>query len=338
MPVTQQRKPRVAVLHGGGYTGRELIRLLLNHPYARLAAVTSRTFAGKPLHKAHPEITGTTDLRFSHPEDLNTSGPDAVLVAAEHGQSVRVVTHLLEQGFCGAIVDLSADFRLNDPADYERWYGFKHPASELLSRFEYGLTEITAPYEGQWIANPGCFATGMTLALYPLQKSLVSYHASITALTGASGSGARHKPTTHYPTRDGNLRAYKVLHHQHLPEVLQILCPGAQVSMIPVSGPWTRGIWGTIQVQIPAESNPDWKQLYEEHYGTEPLVRLWPDRLPELRYAAGTPFCDIGWIAKGDTLVIGFALDNLLKGAASQAIQNLNAACGLPTTAGLLPT
>ena len=207
----------------------------------------------------------------------------------------------------------------------------------MLSHFAYGLTEFSAPYSGKWIANPGCFATGMALALRPLQEGLPFYHAFITALTGASGSGARPKPTTHYPTRAGNVRAYKVLTHQHLPEVQQLLDPRVKVSMVPVSGPWTRGIWGTAHIRVPVGSRVNWDSLFHDQYDSSPLVRLWPGQLPELRFVVGTPFCDLGWIIEGDTLVVGFALDNLLKGAASQAIQNLNVVCGLSETAGLLP-
>ena len=165
------------------------------------------------------------------------------------------------------------------------------------------------------------------------------YHAAITAITGASGSGTRPKAVTHFPTRDGNVRTYKVLCHQHLPEVTQLLHADAKVSLVPVSGPWTRGIWGCIQVRMPQENTTATAvaRSFETHYGDQPLIRLWPGRLPELRYAVGTPFCDLGWVARGDMLIIGFALDNLLKGAASQAVQNLNEVLGLPSTVGLLP-
>ncbi len=330
-------KKAIAVLHGAGYAGRELIRILLRHPQAALATVTSRTFAGKPLHHAHPDLRGITAMVFSDPTSLDVPDLDGVLIAAEHGTGVRAVTDLLGRGFDGAIVDLSADFRLRDPAGYARWYGFEHPAPELVPQFAYGLAEITAPYTTSRIANPGCFATGIALALHPLQQVLPSYHAYITALTGASGSGTRPKATTHFPARDSNVRAYKVLQHQHLPEVMQLLPKETVVSLVPVSGPWTRGIWGTIQLSTPLQGSAhDLAELYDRHYGHAPLVRLWPGRLPELRYAVGTPFCDIGWVINGEELVIGFALDNLLKGAASQAIQNLNAVLGMAPLAGLL--
>lgn len=332
---------RTALLHGAGYAGGEIIRLLAAHPLAELVAVTSRTFAGEPIWAAHPALRGTSDLVFSEAlSDGDLADVDAVLITAEHGQGVAAVQDLLERGFDGVIVDLSADFRFKDAALYEQWFGYVHPAPEKLSAFTYGLPEVHAPYapDVRWIANPGCFATGITLALWPLVQHLDPFYAAVTALTGASGSGARPKPTTHFPTRDGSVRAYKAFAHQHLPEIQQTLGGGADVAFVPASGPWTRGIWGTAQVTLPEHVDAsDVRGWFETAYADAPCVRLWSDVLPELRFAAHTPFCDLGWIVQGRQLVVGFALDNLLKGAASQAIQNLNLVLSLPQTSGLLP-
>ncbi len=332
---------RIAILHGAGYVGGELIRLLLAHPQCKLVAVTSRTFAGQPLWHVHPALRGQTELTFIADDGLVISELDAVLIAAEHGQGARAVQRLLENGYQGIIIDLSADFRFQEAACYPTWFGFDHPAPELLGRFVYGLPEVYAPYAAgtRLVANPGCFATGLALALWPLSRHLDRATVAITALTGASGSGTRPKATTHFPERDGNVRAYKVLAHQHLPEVQQVVGSGLRLAFVPASGPWTRGIWGTAHVELPDGTDADevtcW---YEAAYGQAPFVRLWPGQLPELRYAVHTPFCDLGWIVRDGHLVVGFALDNLLKGAASQAIQNLNLLLGLPQTAGLLPT
>ncbi len=330
----------VAVLHGAGYAGGELIRLLLGHPGLRLAAVTSRSLAGRPVWHAHAALRGQTDLAFLHPEAIDAAGFEAVFVAAEHGQGVAAVQALLQTGFEGAIIDLSADFRFRDPALYEAWFGFTHPAPDLIETFVYGLPEVRAPYPPgtHRVANPGCFATGLSLALWPLARHLDALHASVTALTGASGSGTRPKATTHFPTRDGNVRAYKILAHQHLPEVQQVLGAHADVAFVPVSGPWTRGIWGTAHVTLPAgHGEAEVAAWYAQAYTAGACVRLWPGTLPELRFAVGTPFADVGWVVQDRRLVVGFALDNLLKGAASQAVQNLNLVLGLPETAGLVP-
>lgn len=329
----------VAVLHGAGYAGGELIRLLLGHPAVTLASVTSRSFAGQPVWHAHPTLRSQTDLTFTDPAALRTTSLDVLFIAAEHGKGVEAVQHLLADGFEGVIVELSADLRFQDPALYDTWFGYTHPAPDLLNAFVYGLAEINAPYpaDTKWIANPGCFASGIGLALWPIAQHLPTMHASVTALTGASGSGTRAKSTTHYPTRDGNVRAYKILAHQHLPEIQQTLGAEATVTFVPVSGPWTRGIWGTAHITLPeGVTSQDVGSWFEKAYADGACVRLWPDQLPELRYAVGTPFCDIGWVVDGDQLIVGFALDNLLKGAASQAIQNMNLALGLPETAGLI--
>lgn len=330
---------RLALLHGAGYAGGELIRMLIAHPGFELVAVTSRTFAGRPVWEAHPTLRGETDLCFSAADGVDPAGVDGVLIAAEHGQGAAAVRSLLDAGFDGVVVDLSADFRFKAPHVYDEWFGFEHPAPELLDLFQYGLADVYAPYpEGtRHIANPGCFATGLSLALYPLARPLSPLHVSVTALTGASGSGTKARSTTHYPTREGNVRAYKVLSHQHQPEVEQVLGPTTRLAFVPVSGPWVRGIWGTAHVMLPpGVTEAHIEKWYGQCYANRPLVRLSPGVLPELRASVGTPFCDIGWVVDGLHLVVGFALDNLLKGAASQAVHNLNLLFGLPETLGLL--
>ena len=331
---------QVALLHGAGYVGGVLIQLLMTHPGVVLRAVTSRTFAGQPVWQAHPHLRGQTGLTFTDPEDLNLSGIEALLVASEHGQSAHEIPALLDAGFDGQIVDLSADFRYADPALYETWFEYTHPAPGLIDAFVYGIPEINGPYDAdqQFVANPGCYATGITCALWPLAQLDRPIQASVTALTGASGSGARPSPATHFPTRDGNVRAYKVLAHQHTPEIQQTLGEHVDLAFAPASGPWTRGIWGTAHITLPESADDDtvagW---FSDAYADAACVRLWPGQLPELRAAVRTPFCDVGWTVHGQHLVVGFAIDNLLKGAASQAVQNLNLLLGLPETAGLLP-
>ncbi len=332
--------PTVALLHGAGYVGGELIRLLAGHPDVALGAVTSRTFAGQPVHAAHPALRGQVDLTFSELATPFLDAVDALLVAAEHGQSAHEIPALLDAGFDGPIIDLSADFRYADPALYATWFDYTHPAPALIDDFVYGIPEINGPYatDQQFIANPGCFATAITCALWPLAQLNQPIQASVTALTGASGSGAKPSSATHFPTRDGNVRAYKVLAHQHTPEIQQTLGEHVDLAFAPASGPWTRGIWGTAHVTLPDAPDADtvagW---FSDAYADAACVRLWPGQLPELRAAVRTPFCDVGWTVRGQHLVVGFAIDNLLKGAASQAVQNLNLLLGLPETAGLLP-
>ena len=329
---------RVAILHGAGYGGGELLRLLLAHPSFTPVAVTSRTFAGQPVTAAHPHLAGTTDLAFTGEDDFNPAGVDALFVAAEHGQSAKAVAALDAAGYEGRIVDLSADFRFRDAAVYPASFGFEHPCPERIADFAYSIPEIHALPDGaRCVANPGCFATGITLALWPLAQHLPGFEAHVTALTGASGSGARPSSTTHFPTRDGNVRAYKVLSHQHQPEIEATLGADVTLRFAPASGPWTRGIWGTAHVALPSGVlADDVRGWFEAAYPAGGAVRLWPG-LPELRYSVGTPFCDLGVEVRDGHAVVGFGLDNLLKGAASQAVQNLNRLFGFDSMLGLAP-
>ena len=326
---------RIAILHGAGYIGRELIRLLLPHPLATLTCVTSRTYAGKSLDVAHPMLRGQHRLKFADPEAFNPAESDAVLIAAEHRKGAATVVKLLESGYQKPVIDLSADHRFSDVRRYEALFETTHPAPASVELFQYGVPEIFAPYLSSHIANPGCFATGMLLSLWPLHINLGAFTASVTAMTGASGSGTRPKVTTHFPSRDGNVRAYKVLTHQHLPEITQFLHPDTKVHFVPVSGPWTRGIWGTVQTSAKVGES-EVTRWFEKAYGEHRFVRLWPGSLPELHYSVGSPFCDLGWVVQNGHVVIGFALDNMLKGAASQAIQNLNLLLDWPEASGLL--
>jgi len=327
---------RTAVLHGSGYVGRELIRLILRHPHVSLTSVTSRTYANAPLYIAHPALRGQQNIQFTSATEFDPSGIDLIFVAAEHGKGAASVKTLIEHGYTGSIIDMSSDFRFTNVSEFESLFKVKHPAPELIPSFSYGQPELFAPYSTSYIANPGCFATGMLLAIWPLHLNCSAANISITALTGASGSGIRPKKTTHFPERDGNVRAYKVLEHQHLSEIIQFLNPDFFISMVPVSGPWTRGIWGTVQINTTAKKS-EVIRWFEEAYSHHNLIRLWPDTLPELQHVIGSPYCDLGWVMRENHLVIGFAIDNMLRGAASQAIQNMNLLMNLPIETGLVP-
>ena len=335
------KRVRTAILHGAGYAGGELLGLLLAHPAVEVAAVTSRTLAGQPVHAAHARLRGQAEVAFVAPDGLDASALDVAFVCAEHGQGALAVLGLRAAGFEGLVVDLSADYRLPSVDRYAEVYGLEHPDPDGLAGAVYGLAEVNGARTAgaTLVANPGCFATGQALALWPLAGLLPDgWEAHVTALTGASGSGGRPSPTTHFPTRDGNVRAYKPLQHRHLAEVEAVVGPGATVHFVPVSGPWTRGIWGTAHIALPGGVTLDAvSDAYAQAYAGRPFVRLSPGALPELLPTVGTPFCDLGWMARDGHLVVGFALDNLLKGAASQAVQNLNLALGWPEALGLLP-
>jgi N-acetyl-gamma-glutamyl-phosphate reductase len=238
---------------------------------------------------------------------------------------------------------MTSDFRYPDPTSHLLWNGNHHPNPELLGQFVYGLPEVVPPENGdggnhKLIANPGCFATAISLSLWPISQHQFDLAVHVTAMTGASGAGSKPTPTTHFPRRDANVRAYNPLAHRHVGEVLEVTNHKFNVAFVPVSAPWTRGIWGTAQTKLPSEIDPnEVTRWYHDAYGDKPFVRLWDNELPELGFSVGTPFCDLGWTQSGSDLVVVFALDNLLKGAASQAIQNINRAANLPEETGLVP-
>jgi len=321
---------QTAILHGAGYVGRKLIEQVLVHPELELVAVTSRSHAGEPIWAAHKHLRAQSPVHFTSTLDMEV---DLVFVAAGHGQGAAAVSELRISGFNGLVIDMSADFRLADPQTYLERYEVEHPRPDLLSDAWYGLPEITGPPPKgtTLIANPGCFASAISLALYPLSQAGLTSHVSVMALTGASGSGALAKAGTHYPSRAGNVKAYKVLEHQHEAEIDE-MAPGISYSFVPVSGPFTSGIWGTAQF---SEKNIDLAAQYHAAYDDHPFIRLWPGQIPELHWSVGSPFTDIGWIQKGNQWVVGFAIDNLMKGAATQAIQNANLALGFSETTGL---
>lgn len=334
MEPTTLRIPRasyhVGILHGSGPVGGELIRLLLGHPSIKLARVTSRTLDGQPLWAAHPTLRGQTDLHFSTTwEDL-----DAIFCTAVHGRAAHTVADLIDQGFDGPLIDLSPDFRAKSDVVYPAWHRYHHPAPDLLPSFHYGLPEITGPYPdtARFIANPGAFATGLALALWPLARHLDTVDAAATAMIGTAGTEAAN---VHH---NETFNTFEVLQHPEVPEAIAVLGEHVRIALVPCVAPWSRGLWGTIHVALP--KGLAWRDVndwFETAYADVPSVRCWPGSLPDIHYTVHTPFCDLGWVLRDDRLVVGFALDHLLKGGAGQAVQNLNIVLGLPEMTGLLP-
>jgi LysW-gamma-L-alpha-aminoadipyl-6-phosphate/LysW-L-glutamyl-5-phosphate reductase len=339
--MSTSKRFRAALIGGSGYGGGEMIRRLLLHPRVELVRVASIDFVGESVAAAHPNLTGRTDLVF---EDLSPSaaaaGCDVVLLGLPHKVTAAKVPELLDLGV--NIVDLSGDFRLRDASAYERYYGARHPHPELLSRFVYGLPELNrAPIRAaQYVASPGCFATTIELALLPLAKAgLLSGRVQVAAVTGSSGSGALPSAATHHPVRAGNLKSYRPLAHQHTPEICETLtAAGArnlELGFVPISAPLSRGIFATAFVDVAAEADESrLAALLDDTYGAEPFVRRPLGRLPEVVAVAGSNFAEVGF-AVGEpvggrrTVTCFAALDNLIKGGAGQAIQNLNLMLGL---------
>jgi N-acetyl-gamma-glutamyl-phosphate reductase len=341
------KRYQACVIGGSGYGGVEMIRRLLVHPDVALVRVASVDYVGEPLGSAHPSLEGITDLVFEGISPAEAAeGMDVVLLGLPHGVSSHKVPEVLS--ICPKVIDMSGDFRLRDPAAYERYYGHRHPHPELLARFVYGLPELDRERirAACCVASPGCFATTVELALLPLARAgLLEGIVAVQGITGSSGSGAAPSAATHHPVRAGNLRTYKPFEHQHVPEIEQALVQaGARdlaLRFVPVSAPLTRGIFATCFVDLPdAWDEARLRELYEEAYAGEPFVRIPRKRLPEVAAVSGSNFAEVGVAAgpsvKGRRTVALFgATDNLVKGGAGQAIQNMNLVLGLPEKASL---
>ena len=343
---------KAVVVGGTGYGGAELIRRLLIHPEVELTRVLAVDHVGEPLGAVHLPLAGRTNLRFENvPAAEAVQGCDVALLGLPHRVSAQHAPAILAAG--AKVVDMSGDFRLRDAAVYEQHYGAKHPHPELLGSFVYGLPELNreAIRAARAVASPGCFATTIELALLPLARGgkLSGAGVHVVGMTGSSGSGIAPTAGTHHPVRAVNLKPYKQLEHQHTPEILETLAaagaPGVELGFVPVSAPLSRGILATTFVELPADATAESvAALYADAYGREPFVRFVRDRPPEVAAVAGSNYAEVGITlaaASGGkptstcTLAIVSATDNLIKGGAGQAIQNMNLMLGLPETMSL---
>jgi N-acetyl-gamma-glutamyl-phosphate reductase len=338
------KRYRAAVIGGSGYGGGELIRRLLLHPDVDLACVSSVDYVGEPLSAAHPNLEGQSKLTFQNLEPAEAArGMDVVLLGLPHKVSAHKVPSIISTG--ARIVDLSGDFRLRDAAAYERYYGAAHPSRELLGTFVYGLPELNRAEirKAKYVASPGCFATTIELSLLPLAKAgLLEGEVEVVGITGSSGAGVVPSPTTHHPTRAVNLRTYKPLDHQHIPEITETLtAAGARavaIRFVPVSAPLPRGIFATSFAHVAAKVTRDEiAQAFDRTFEGEPFVRRPAKRLPEVAAVSGSNFVEVGFAfadevdaATGKRVVTCFGVtDNLIKGGAGQAIQSMNLMLGL---------
>jgi N-acetyl-gamma-glutamyl-phosphate reductase len=336
---------RVGIIGASGYTGAELARLLCRHPEAALTVVTSRQYAGQPLSRVFPSLQGRVDLVCENPDAAELAArADLYFTAVPHQTAMAVVPQLLAAG--KKVIDLSADFRLGDAAVYERWYQ-PHTAKELLAEAVYGLPELhrEAIRATRLVANPGCYPTSVLLGLAPLLKAglLDTESLIIDSKSGTSGAGRGALVGTLYCEVTDGFRAYKVGEHRHTPEIEQEigkLCGRpVTVSFTPHLVPMSRGIFSTIYAKLARSTTPrEVGELYAGSYGGEPFIRLCaPGNYPATQYVRGSNCCDIGYKIDERTgrIVVLAAIDNLVKGAAGQAVQNMNLLCGLPEGLGL---
>ena len=334
-------KIRVAIFGGSGYGGSELLKILLFHPHVEIVLVTANEHAGKAVGEVHRNLNGLTDLRFElAPGDLAAMPEtDLCFFALPHGQALTLAPQLAPTT---RVIDLSGDFRIDDPAVFQKYYKLEHSAAELQTQFVYGLTETNreAIANARYIANPGCFATATLLALAPMVHTrLLEGTAVVDAKTGSSGSGAKPAANTHHPQRSNSYYAYKPFEHQHGPEIEQHLRTVGtfenDLVFMTHSLPVSRGIFASCYLQTKVNlTNEDVRHIYEKFYNGAFFVRL-VDGSPDINWVKNTNFCDIGARSNGRHIVVFSAIDNLVKGAAGQAVQNMNLMFGLDETTGL---
>ncbi len=336
------QKLKVGIVGGTGYTGVELLRLLAQHPHCELAVITSRQEAGTPVAAMFSNLRGHVDLNFSAPSDDALKQCDVVFFATPNGVAMQQARALFDAGV--RIIDIAADFRIKDIAVWEKWYAIKHACPELVAQAVYGLPEVNRAEirQARIVANPGCYPTAVQLGFLPLLKSGAADldHLIADAKSGVSGAGRKAEVHTLLAEASDNFKAYGVAGHRHHPEISQgldaIAGRATRLVFVPHLTPMIRGIHATLYAQLTRDI--DLQQLFEQQFAGEPFVDVMPAGAhPETRSVRGSNVCRIAvhQPGGGDIAVVLSVIDNLTKGAAGQAVQNMNLMCGLPETTGL---
>jgi N-acetyl-gamma-glutamyl-phosphate/LysW-gamma-L-alpha-aminoadipyl-6-phosphate reductase len=335
---------RAAIVGASGYAGGELLRLLLAHPQVEVTQITSETYTQQYAYFVHPNLRGHTDLRFARMADLKPC--DLLFLALPHGHAMERIEEF--SGLAGRIVDLSADFRLRDPAGYPRWYGHAHPAPDWLAHFVYGVPELHREElaSARYASGVGCNAVVTLLALWPLYRRGLVRETIVEVKVGSSEGGNKPNPASHHPERAGVVRSYMPVGHRHQAELIQELDlnpeqPGLYYSVTSVG--IVRGALATCHCLLhkDLDDREVWN-YYREDYKDEPFVRLVRSRrgihrYPEPKILTASNYCDVGFVAEANQarLVVIAAIDNLMKGAAGSAVQSMNVMYGWPETMGL---
>jgi N-acetyl-gamma-glutamyl-phosphate reductase len=334
---------KAGIVGGTGYTGVELLRLLAQHPDVDLQVITSRGEAGTPVAAMFPNLRGHVDLAFSAPDPKTLHACDVVFFATPNGTAMTMARELLDAGV--RVIDLAADFRLQDIALWEKWYGMKHACPDLVATAAYGLPEMNrdAIAKARLIANPGCYVTAVTLGFLPLLESgVVSADGLVAdAKSGVSGAGRKAELGILYSEVEGSFKAYAVKGHRHLPEISQNLATAAGKSVgltfVPHLLPMVRGIHATLYAKL-QNTDADLQSIFETRFAREPFVDVMPaGSFPETRTVRGNNLCRMAVHRPqgGDTVVVLSVIDNLIKGAAGQAVQNMNIMFGVGEATGL---
>ena len=334
---------KAGIVGGTGYTGVELLRLIAAHPQIELSVITSRSEAGMAVSELFPNLRGHVDLAFSEPDVERLAQCDVVFFATPNGVAMQMVPELLERG-C-RVIDLAADFRIQDVAEWEKWYGMKHACPEWVEKAVYGLPEVNraAVKSARLVANPGCYPTAAQLGFLPLVENGLADLGGLIAdcKSGVSGAGRKGELSFLLAECSESMKAYAVPGHRHLPEIRQglVRAAGSEVGLtfVPHLTPMIRGIHATLYARV-ADRGVDLQALYEQRYANEPFVDVLPaGSHAETRSVKGSNTCRIALHRPqdGDTVVVLSVIDNLVKGAAGQAVQNMNIMFGLDETLGL---
>lgn len=338
-------KIKVSIVGASGYSGGELLRLLLFHPNVEIKQVTSESYTGKFVHKVHPNLRKSTQLKFSSASELEQC--DLLFLCLPHNSSQNNIDQFKK--LAPRIIDLSADFRLKDEKEYEKWYGHKHTRSDLLNEFVYGIPELHREEmkKAKYISSAGCNATASILGLYPLYKNnLVELDRTVIEVkVGSSEGGNKSSESSHHPERANVVRSYQPTQHRHTAEMLQELSFGQKLTIhfSATAIDMVRGLLATCHVFIKdnLQEKDIWK-IYRDAYGNEPFIRIVKEsdgiyRYPEPKLLIGTNYCDIGFKKDefSNRLVVISAIDNLMKGAAGQALQAFNLMFGFDEKTGL---
>jgi N-acetyl-gamma-glutamyl-phosphate reductase len=333
---------KVGIVGGTGYTGIELLRILARHPQVELTAITSRKEAGVPVAKLFPSLRGAVTLAFSDPDKADLGRCDVVFFATPNTVAMAQASALLGAGV--RVIDLSADFRIRDVAEWERWYKVRHAAPELLAEAVYGLPEVHRARirNARLVANPGCYPTAVQLGFLPLvERDVIELdHMIADAKSGVSGAGKKVEENLLFSEASDNFKAYGIAGHRHWPEIRQELdsVSGRRIGLtfVPHLTPMIRGIHATLYARITREA--DFQRLFEDRYRGEPFVDVLPSGSePDTRSVRAANICRIAVHRPhgGDMLVVISVIDNLMKGASGQAVQNMNIMFGLEETMGL---
>jgi N-acetyl-gamma-glutamyl-phosphate reductase len=337
---------QVGIVGGTGYTGVELIRLLIAHPDVEIKMITSRAEAGRPVSELYPNLRGACDMAFSEPDIKTLSTCDLVFFATPNGTAMKMVPELLAEGV--KVIDLAADFRIKDIEVWQQWYGMEHSCSDMVAEAVYGMPEINRAEiaNARLVANPGCYPTAVTLGFLPLLEAGIVEPGSLIAdaKSGVSGAGRGASVANLLCETTESFKAYAVDGHRHLPEITQtlttIMNKQAGLTFVPHLTPMVRGIEATLYARL-TDSGQDLQALFQTRYENEQFVDVLPAGMaPETRSVKGTNLCRMSVYRPqgGDVVVVSSVIDNLVKGAAGQAIHNMNIMCSLAENTGLTLT